>query len=159
MAEIEARLAALGLQLPAPIKLPPNVVLNFSWIRLFENRAFISGHGALALDGSLAEPRGKIGEDLTPEQGYQAARLTGLAVLASLKAAIGDLDRVAAWLLRVFGMVNAGKGFNQFPSVINGFSDLLWTCMVRSAAVTRAPPSVWPDCRLTCPWRLKPKSP
>jgi enamine deaminase RidA (YjgF/YER057c/UK114 family) len=124
MAEIEARLAALGLQLPAPIKLPPDVVLNFPWIRLFENRAFISGHGALALDGSLAEPRGKIGEDLTPEQGYQAARLTGLAILASLKAEIGDLDRVAAWL-RVFGMVNAGKSFNQFPSVINGFSDLI----------------------------------
>lgn len=86
MAEIEARLTALGLQLPAPIKLPANVVLKFPWVRRFGNRAFISGHGALARDGSLAEPRGKIGGNLTPEQGYQAARLTGLAILASLKA-------------------------------------------------------------------------
>jgi enamine deaminase RidA (YjgF/YER057c/UK114 family) len=124
MAEIEARLTALGLRLPAPIKLPPNVMLPFPWVRLHGDRAFISGHGALAPDGTLAEPRGKVGEDLTLEQGYQAARLTGLAILASLKAAIGDLDRITAWL-RVFGMVNTGKGFNRFPSVINGFSDLI----------------------------------
>ena len=124
MAQIERKLAGLGLQLPAPIKLPPNVVLNFPWVRLHGNRAFISGHGALAPDGSLAEPLGKVGEDLTPEQGYQSARLTGLAILASLKAVLGDLDRVEAWL-RVFGMVNAGKGFNRFPLVINGFSDLI----------------------------------
>jgi enamine deaminase RidA (YjgF/YER057c/UK114 family) len=124
MAEIEARLTALGLRLPAPIKLPPNVMLPFPWVRLHGDRAFISGHGALAPDGTLAQPLGKVGEDLTLEQGYQAARLTGLAILASLKAAIGDLDRITAWL-RVFGMVNAGKGFNRFPSVINGFSDLI----------------------------------
>jgi enamine deaminase RidA (YjgF/YER057c/UK114 family) len=124
MAEIEAKLQTLGLQLPAPVKLPANMVLKFPWIRLHGNRAFVSGHGALAPDGSLAEPRGKIGEDLTLEQGYQSARLTALAILASLKAEIGDLDKVTAWL-RVFGMVNAGKGFNRFPLVINGFSDLI----------------------------------
>jgi enamine deaminase RidA (YjgF/YER057c/UK114 family) len=124
MAEIEARLQALGLQLPAPIKLPANTVLKFLWVRRHGNRAFVSGHGALSPDGSLAEPRGKVGEDLTLEQGYQSARLTALAILASLKAEIGDLDRITAWL-RVFGMVNAGKGFNRFPLVINGFSDLI----------------------------------
>jgi enamine deaminase RidA (YjgF/YER057c/UK114 family) len=124
MSPIETRLDALGLQLPAPVKLPPNVVLKFPWVRIHGNRAFISGHGALATDGSLAEPRGKVGEDLTVEQGYHAAKLTALAILATLKTELGDLDRVTAWL-RVFGMVNAGKGFDRFPLVINGFSDLI----------------------------------
>ncbi len=99
-------------------------MLKFPWVRLHGDRAFISGHGALAPDGSLAEPLGKVGDALTLEQGYQSARLTGLALLARLKAELGDLDRVTAWL-RVFGMVNAGKGFNRFPLVINGFSDLI----------------------------------
>ena len=58
------------------------------------------------------------------QQGYAAARLTALAILSSLKRAIGDLDRVTAWL-RVFGMVNTAPDFNLFPSVINGFSDLI----------------------------------
>lgn len=124
MSEIETKLHTLGLTLPAPIKLPPNVVLKFPWVRIHGNRAFISGHGALAPDGSLAQPLGKVGEHLTLEQGYQSARLTALAMLASLKVALGDLDRVTAWL-RVFGMVNAGKDFNRFPAVINGFSDLI----------------------------------
>jgi enamine deaminase RidA (YjgF/YER057c/UK114 family) len=124
MAAIEAKLDALGLRLPAPVRLPPGVMLKFPWVRLHGNRALISGHGALAPDGSLAEPRGKVGEDLTLEQGYQSARVTALAILASLKAELGDLDRVTAWL-RVFGMVNAAQGFNHFPLVINGFSDLI----------------------------------
>lgn len=124
MAEVEAKLASLGLQLPAPIKLPPGVVLSFPWVRVHGDRAFVSGHGPLASDGSLAQPLGKVGEALTLEQGYGAARLAGLAILASLKSTLGDLDRVAAWL-RVFGMVNVGPGFNRTPLVINGFSDLI----------------------------------
>ena len=78
----------------------------------------------MAPDGSLAKPLGKIGTDLTEEQGYAAARLTGLAILASLKLALGNLDRIEAWL-RMFGMANAGPGFNRFPAVINGFSHLV----------------------------------
>jgi enamine deaminase RidA (YjgF/YER057c/UK114 family) len=78
----------------------------------------------VAADGSLAKPIGKVGTDLTQEQAYTAARLTGLAILSSLQQALGDLDRIEAWL-RVFGMVNAGAGFNRFPAVINGFSDLI----------------------------------
>jgi enamine deaminase RidA (YjgF/YER057c/UK114 family) len=124
MAIVEAKLAALGLQLPAPIKLPPDVVLSFPWVRIHGDRAFVSGHGALAADGSLAQPLGNVGEELTLEQGYQSARLTGLAILASLKAELGDLDRVAAWL-RVFGMVNCAADFNRMPLVINGFTDLI----------------------------------
>lgn len=124
MAEIEAKLAALGLQLPPPIKLPPGLVLPFSWVRLRGNRAYVSGHIGLDADGSPAQPFGKLGTDLTVEQGYEAARRTALAMLSSLRGKLGDLDRVTAWL-RVFGMVNAGPGFTQFPAVINGFSDLI----------------------------------
>jgi enamine deaminase RidA (YjgF/YER057c/UK114 family) len=124
MADIEARLQSLGLQLPAPFKLPPGVVLSFPWVRVHGDRAFVSGHGPLAPDGSLARPLGKVGRDLTLEQGNEAARLTALAMLASLKAELGDLDRIDAWL-RVFGMVNTADTFSAFPLVINGFSDLI----------------------------------
>ncbi|WP_043833269.1 RidA family protein [Muricoccus aerilatus] len=124
MSKIEERLSALGLYLPAPVQLPPGVNLSFPWVRVHGDRAFVSGHAALAPDGSLARPLGRVGQELTLEEGYQAAKLTGLAVLASLKAELGELDRIAAWL-RVFGMVNATQNFDQFPLVINGFTDLI----------------------------------
>ena len=88
------------------------------------NRAYVSGPIALNADGTIAEPLGKVGAELSPEEGYQAARLVGLAMLASLKRELGDLDRVGAWL-RAFGMVNAAPGFDHYPMVINGFSDLI----------------------------------
>ncbi len=121
---IEQRLTELGLTLPEPMKLPPGLTLPFPWVRVHENRAFVSGHGPLEPDGTLFEPRGKVGAEVTPEQAYDAARKTGLAVLASLKLALGDLDRVTAWL-RVFGMVATAPGFATMPAVINGFSDLI----------------------------------
>jgi enamine deaminase RidA (YjgF/YER057c/UK114 family) len=121
---VEMRLEALGLVLPEPVKAPPGVILPFSWVRVRGNRVFISGHPPLNPDGSLARPLGKVGAEVSLEQGYQAARLTALAILGNLKRALGDLDRITAWL-RVFGMVNAAPGFNQMPSVINGFSDLI----------------------------------
>jgi len=124
MGQVEQRLHALGLVLPAPMQIPPGAVLPFPWVRVHGNRAFVSGHGPLAADGTLARPLGKVGADLTLEQGYEAARLTALALLSSLKQALSDLDRIDAWL-RVFGMVNAGAGFNRYPAVINGFSDLI----------------------------------
>jgi enamine deaminase RidA (YjgF/YER057c/UK114 family) len=121
---IEAKLKDLGLVLPEPVKAPPGVILPFSWVRVRNNRAFVSGHPPLNPDGSLAKPLGKVGAEVSLEQGYQAARLTALAILGNLKRTLGDLDRISAWL-RVFGMVNAAPGFNQMPSVINGFSDLI----------------------------------
>ncbi len=121
---IEAKLQEMGLTLPGPLKLPPGLVLPFAWVRVRGNRAYISGHGPQNPDGSLAEPLGKVGKDLTAVQGYQMARLTALGILGSLKRELGELDRVTAWL-RVFGMVNSAPGFNQHPSVINGFSDLI----------------------------------
>jgi len=124
MHNVEAKLQSLGLVLPPPLKAPPGVVLPFQFVRVLGRRALISGHGPQAPDGSIAQPLGKVGRDLTVEQGYHAARLTALSILGSLKRAIGDLDRVSSWA-RVFGMVNSAPGFNRQPSVINGFSDLI----------------------------------
>ncbi len=124
MSRIEQRLLALGLSLPAPLRAPAGVVLPFRFVRLLGTRALISGHGPVNADGSIARPLGKLGRELTVVQGYAAARLTALAILSSLKRALGDLDRVTAWS-RVFGMVNSADGFIQQPLVINGFSDLI----------------------------------
>jgi enamine deaminase RidA (YjgF/YER057c/UK114 family) len=122
--EIEKKLTELGLTLPAPMRTPPGVTLSFPWVRVHGNRAYVSGHGPLQTDGSLAGPFGKVGAEVTEEQAYASARLTALAVLSSLKDALGDLDRIDAWL-RVFGMINTAPGFVRTPAVINGFSDLI----------------------------------
>jgi enamine deaminase RidA (YjgF/YER057c/UK114 family) len=121
---IEAKLEELGLVLPEPMQVPPGLRLPFAWVRARGNRAYISGHIALNADGSIAEPLGKVGAEVSAEEGYQSARLVALAHLASLKRALGDLDRVTAWL-RVFAMVNAAPEFNQTPLVTNGYSDLI----------------------------------
>jgi enamine deaminase RidA (YjgF/YER057c/UK114 family) len=124
MSRIQQRLQAMGLQLPAPMQSPGGVKLPFRFVHVLGGRALIAGHGPLATDGTLAQPLGKVGRELTIEQGYAAARLTGLAILGSLQAALGDLDRIAGWA-RVFGMVNSAPGFNRQPAVVNGFSDLI----------------------------------
>ncbi len=124
VSKIDDRLHALGLSLPAPLQLPPGAVLPFPWVRVVGSRALISGHGPTNPDGSLAQPLGKVGAEVTPEQAYTAARLTGLAILGSLKRELGSLDRIASWV-RIFGMVNSTPGFNKQPSVINGFTDLI----------------------------------
>ena len=120
----DERIRELNLILPEPIKLPPNVEMQFSWVRVSGNRVFISGHIALNADGSVSEVTGKVGGEVTVEQGYEAARQTGLAILSSLKRELGTLNNISAWL-RVFGMVNVAPSFVQTPSVINGFSDLI----------------------------------
>jgi enamine deaminase RidA (YjgF/YER057c/UK114 family) len=121
---IEERLAALGLVLPAPPTLPPHVRLPFAFARIHGDRAFVSGHAAQHADGRLAGPFGRVGAEVSPEAAYESARLTALSMLGSLQRALGDLDRVTAWL-RVFGMVNAAPGFTELPAVINGWSDLI----------------------------------
>jgi len=78
-----------------------------------------------------------VGAEVPEEQAYEAARLTALAILGSLKRELGDLDRVTAWL-RVFGMVNSAPGFDRQPNVINGFSDLILEVYGPEAAVRRA---------------------
>jgi enamine deaminase RidA (YjgF/YER057c/UK114 family) len=121
---VEQRLAALGLVLPPALSPPPGVVLPFAAVHIVGDRAIISGHGPQNPDGSLAAPLGKLGRELTVEQGHAAARLTALSILGSLRRALGDLDRVTAWV-RVLGMVNSAPGFNRQPAVINGFSELI----------------------------------
>lgn len=122
--KIEAKLAERGLILPKTLDVGDAMRLPFAQVRIYGDRAFISGHGPTNPDGSVAEPLGKVGRDLTLEQAYHAAELTALAILGDLQHALGDLDRITAWL-RVFGMVQAAPGFQQTPAVINGCSDLL----------------------------------
>lgn len=124
MPTVEDRLRTLGLVLPEPLQVPPGVTLPFSMVRVVGSRALISGHGPTNADGSLAHPLGKVGAEVSVEQAYAAARLTGLAILGSLKRELGSLERIAGWS-RVFGMVNSAPGFNRQPAVINGFSELI----------------------------------
>jgi enamine deaminase RidA (YjgF/YER057c/UK114 family) len=124
MSRIADRLRELDLVLPPPIQAPPGVVFPFQFVRVVGTRALISGHGPQHADGSFAGPFGQVGAAVSPPEAYALARRTGLAILASLARALGDLDRITAWT-RVFGMVNSAPGFNQHPSVINGMSDLI----------------------------------
>ena len=124
MGSIERRLEELGLTLPQPLHVTPGMVLPFPWVRIVGTRALISGHGPTSADGSIAPPLGKVGREVSQEQAYHAARLTGLAILGSLQRELGTLDRIASWV-RVFGMVNSAPGFNRQPMVINGFSNLI----------------------------------
>jgi enamine deaminase RidA (YjgF/YER057c/UK114 family) len=121
---IDERIAELGLVLPAAFRTPGGVKYPFSWVRQRGKRGLISGHLPLAPDGSLAEPRGKVGAELTLEQGQAAARLVALSMLSTLRRELGSLDRIAAWV-RVFGMVNVAPNFGNIPAVVNGFSQVL----------------------------------
>jgi enamine deaminase RidA (YjgF/YER057c/UK114 family) len=119
------KIEALGFTLPAPIQLPPGVVAKFPFVRVIGNRALVSGHGPLNADGSLAMPLfGKVGQDLDMEQATQAAHLTTLAILSSLKDALGSLDRITAFG-RVMGMVNSTPDFTRQTPVIDAFSELI----------------------------------
>ena len=121
MARIEKRLEELGIVLPKPMNTGS---LPFDLVRIDGERAVLSGHVPLDANGAMAKPLGKVGAELTADQGYQAARLVGLGFLASLKQALDDLDRVTGWI-KLFGMVNAAPGFNALPGVINGCSELI----------------------------------
>jgi enamine deaminase RidA (YjgF/YER057c/UK114 family) len=116
--DAEQRLKELGLVLPSPAR----PVANYVPAVRTGNLLFLAGHGPC---GELSEQvRGKVGRDRTVEEGYEAARQTALCLLATLKAELGDLNKVKR-IVRVFGMVNAVEGFTQQPQVINGCSDLL----------------------------------
>jgi enamine deaminase RidA (YjgF/YER057c/UK114 family) len=122
MGAIEDRLGGLGLTLPAPVEPPPGVRLPFDFVRVHGDLAYVSGHGPS--DGDRVLYTGRVGAEVTVEQAYDAARATGLSMLASLKRELGDLDRVTGWL-KALGFVTCAEGFNATPSVINGFSDLI----------------------------------
>lgn len=116
--DVEERLAELDIELGEPT--PP--VANYVKAVRTGNLVFLSGHGPDRPDGGLVT--GKVGSDLTLEEGRDAARLTAISLLSSLKAEIGDLNRVQR-VVKVTGMVNAEPDFTQQPQVINGFSDLM----------------------------------
>lgn len=117
-ADVESKLESLGLVLP---EMPPPIA-NYVRSTRTGNLVFLAGHGPLKPDGSYVT--GKVDSELSIEQAYEAARLTCLALLASLKEEIGDLDKVKR-IVRVFGMVNSTPDFTDQPRVINGCSDLL----------------------------------
>ncbi|MEH6592552.1 MAG: RidA family protein [Halioglobus sp.] len=122
---IADKIAELGFTLPAPIQLPLGVVAKFPFVRVIGNRALVSGHGPLHADGTLAtELFGKVGLVLNLEQATEAAQLTSLAILSSLKAELGSLDRITAFG-RVLGMVNCTPDFTKQTPVIDAFSDLV----------------------------------
>ena len=121
---IEDKLADLGLVLPAEPHAPPGFQFAFEWARVRGNRVYLAGHSAQHEDGSFAGPFGKVPSEVSVDDATDAARLAALSMLGSLSRAIGDLDRVSAWLT-VSGAVNADSGFGQSTVVINGFSDLV----------------------------------
>ena len=122
--DVERQLDELGFTLPAAATLPAGVEIPFAWVRIRGNHAYVSGHGALAEDGSPAGPFSKVPSEVTLEEAQRSDRLTALAILASLKATLGDLDRVSAWLM-VNGYVNAEPGYPQTTAVMNPFSELI----------------------------------
>ncbi len=122
MSRIESRLNELGLTLPVPLTPPPEATFNFELVKLHDGLPYIAGHGPF--DGSTPLMQGVVGRDLTVEEGYDAARLTGLSILASLKQELGNLDRVTQWL-RAVGYVQTAPDFGQNAAVVNGFSDLI----------------------------------
>ncbi len=122
--KIESRLQALGLVLPAPAVLPPRVEIPFAWVRLRHERAYVSGHGPLHVDGTPAGPFGRVPTQVSLEGAQHAARLATLAMLASLKSVLGDLDRITAWL-SLAGHVNAEPGYGDTTAVVNPASALI----------------------------------
>ena len=116
--QVESRLKDMGIELPPAVTPVANYVPAVRSGQL----VFLSGHGPFDEAGALIT--GKVGADLTVEQGYQAARRVGIGLLGSLKAEIGDLDKVKR-MVKLLGMVNCGPEFTDQPKVINGASDLL----------------------------------
>ncbi|MEO0470239.1 MAG: RidA family protein [Bacteroidota bacterium] len=117
MSQIETKLQALGLQLPPTP--PPGGV--YHPVVIHQNTAYVSGQAPSLADGSLIT--GQVGTNMSREEGKQAAEAVALTMISTLKASLGDLDRIKR-LIKVLGMVNCQPGFGQSPQVINGFSEL-----------------------------------
>jgi enamine deaminase RidA (YjgF/YER057c/UK114 family) len=113
--QIEKRLEELGITLPNPVSPAAN------YVRYVQsgNHLYISGTGP-----SSDQPSGKLGQELDIDVGYQVARNVGLQIIATMKDALGDLDRVRR-VVKLLGMVNSAPGFGDQPKVINGCSDLM----------------------------------
>ncbi len=135
---IEAKLEQMGLTLPEPLT-PPG---NFQLIKLHGGLGYIAGHGPF--DGGTVVVEGLVGRDLTVDEAYDAARLTALSILASLKRELGDLDRVTQWI-RAVGYVHCAPGFGQNATVVNGFSDLIVELWGEAGRHARSAPGQGPS--------------
>jgi len=118
------RVRYLGLTLPAPLQAPPGLVLPFVPVKVVGRLVYMAGHVPQNPDGTIWDVRGKVGAGVSEEQGYNAAHMAGLSLLASLERALGSFDHIEEWL-SAFGMVNGASGFTSFPAVVNGSSDLI----------------------------------
>lgn len=124
MGTIDDRLDELGIELPPALRPPAGVVLPFEMVRVIGDRAIVSGHGPQAADGSIGGVLGRVPDEVSVDDAYESARLTGVSILGDLRRTLGDLDRIGSWG-RVFGMVWSAPDFHRQPAVINGFSDLI----------------------------------
>ncbi len=115
---VEARLKSLGIELPKS----PSPLANYVPFVITGNLLYLSGQGPREADGSFHT--GKVGQEVTIEQAYQDARLTGLNLLAVMQGALGELDRIER-VVKLLGMVNGTPDFLEHPQVINGCSDLM----------------------------------
>ncbi|MFN8151933.1 MAG: RidA family protein [Solirubrobacterales bacterium] len=148
MSAIDDRLAELGIELPEPFAAPPGITFRFERVLVHDGIAQISGHGPM--DGDRVLASGAVGEAVSVEEAAAAGRLTALSILASLRAELGDLDRIERWV-KATGFVNVAPGFNSMPAVVNGFSELVlevWGpdagAHARSAIGVAALPFDWP---------------
>lgn len=116
--DIEARLAELNLTLPPA----PPLGGVYKPVIIVDKMMYVSGQGPVRNDTSLIT--GKLGKDLTTEEGYEAAKQVGLTMLATIKDQIGDLNKIKQ-LVKTLGMVNSVQDFHEQPQVMNGFSELM----------------------------------
>lgn len=118
MNHVEEKIRALGLELPPA---PPSLGIYYPVV-ITGNHLYVSGQGPVQSNGELI--KGKVGKDMTMEEGQLAARQVGLTMLATIKAQIGDLGRIKR-MIKTLGMVNCYPEFEQHPQTINGFSQLM----------------------------------
>ena len=120
----ELKLQELGLKMPKPTKRPEGLPLPFKFVNIRGERVLFSGHPKNPMNGNIAGPFGVLGGNITTEQGYAEAREIALAVLANIKAEIGELFRIIGWV-RVFGMVTSAPSYADQHIVVNRFSKLV----------------------------------
>ncbi|MEM9529515.1 MAG: RidA family protein [Pseudomonadota bacterium] len=122
MSDVEKRLVELGLALPAPLVLPsPN---RTSAVQV-GSMLYLSGHGAALLEDDTVLRRGKLGAEVSQEEGYRTARALALKMMATIKHYVGDLDRVQK-VVKILGMINAVPNFETHNKVLDGASDLFF---------------------------------
>ena len=122
MSVLEDKLARMGYTLPPPFKFPNP---NRTGCVVVGNIVFVSGHGRDLPSLPNVRHTGKVGRELSEEEGYATARAVALSMLASLNQQLGNLDRIKR-IVRLFGMVNVAPGFDRMPQVIDGASDFFF---------------------------------